>query len=143
MSVCESLALRLLTQREHSRQELAQKLRRLEECDAESVAVLLDKLQELGYLDDLRYAGSFVRSSVTRGHGPMKIAYGLRERGVGECIANQALAEAETDWEALAQTQRSKKFGVALPTDFKERARQSRFLAGRGFYTETIKAVFL
>jgi regulatory protein len=139
---CESLALRLLASREHSRHELAQKLRQRCEADPEQVGQLLDKLQEMGYLDDARYAASFVRASVARGRGPQRIAYGLREHGVDDTVAVQALAEADVDWQALADEQREKKFGRVIPADYKERARQSRFLAGRGFYMDTIKAVF-
>ncbi|EIJ36138.1 regulatory protein RecX [Thiothrix nivea] len=139
---CEAAAVRLLAQREHSRRELAQKLRQRCECDTDSLNRLLERLQELGYLDDTRYAGMFVRSSVTRGRGPQRIAYELRDRGVDDIIAAQALAEADVDWQALAAEQREKKFGRVIPADYKERARQSRFLAGRGFYMDTIKAVF-
>ncbi len=139
---CEAAAVRLLAQREHSRQELAQKLRQRCDCDTDSLNNLLDHLQVLGYLDDTRYAGMFVRSSVTRGRGPQRITYELRERGVDDAIAAQVLAEADVDWLALADEQREKKFGRAIPADYKERARQSRFLAGRGFYMDTIKAVF-
>ncbi len=139
---CESLAVRLLASREHSRQELAQKLRQRCDCDTDSLNRLLDRLQELGYQDDTRYAGMFVRSSVARGRGPQRIAYELRDRGVDETTAAQALDEAGADWLALAIEQREKKFGRAIPADYKERARQSRFLAGRGFYMDTIKAVF-
>ncbi len=143
MQVCENIALRLLAQRDHACHELAQKLRRYAECDSEGISQVIARMQALGYLDDNRFAESFVRASVARGRGPMKIAYELRERGVGEGVITNALEQTETDWCALAQSQREKKFGVELPTNFKERARQSRFLAGRGFYTETIKAVFL
>ncbi|MEZ5451290.1 MAG: regulatory protein RecX [Thiothrix sp.] len=139
---CEAAAVRLLAQREHSRRELAQKLRQRCECDTDSLNRLLERLQELGYLDDTRYAGMFVRSSVMRGRGPQRIAYELRDRGVDDIIAAQVLAEADVDWQALAAEQREKKFGRVIPADYKERARQSRFLAGRGFYMDTIKAVF-
>lgn len=139
---CEAAAVRLLAQREHSRQELAQKLRQRCDCDTDSLNNLLDHLQTLGYLDDARYAGMFVRSSVMRGRGPQRIAYELRERGVDDTIVAQALAEADVDWCTLASEQREKKFGRVIPADYKERARQSRFLAGRGFYMDTIKAVF-
>lgn len=139
---CEVVAVRLLASREHSRKELVQKLRQRCDCDTDSLNALLDRLQALGYLDDARYAGMFVRSSVVRGRGPQRIAYELRDRGVDDAIAAQALAEADVDWQALAGEQREKKFGRVMPADYKERARQSRFLAGRGFYTDTIKAVF-
>ena len=139
---CEGSALRLVAQREHSRHELAQKLRRRCACDAERRAHLLDKLQELGYLNDLRYAEAFLRSAIARGRGPQRIVYELHEHGVDDAIISQVLADCETDWYALASEQRAKKYGQVLPTDYKERARQSRFLASRGFYTDTIKAIF-
>lgn len=139
---CEAAAVRLLASREHSRQELTQKLRQRCDCNSNELAQLLDKLQEMGYLDDARYAGAFVRSSVARGRGPQRIGYELREHGVSDAIAAQALAEADVDWGTLAFDQRIKKFGSQIPADYKERARQSRFLAGRGFYTDSIKAAF-
>lgn len=139
---CEIVAVRLLASREHSRKELAQKLRQRCDCDTGSLNALLDRLQDLGYLDDARYAGAFIRSSIARGRGPQRIAHDLRERGVDGATAEQALAVAEVDWQALAIEQREKKFGRENPADYKERARQSRFLAGRGFYMDTIKAVF-
>jgi regulatory protein len=139
---CKGVALRLLAIREHSRYELAQKLRRRCACDAESLAQLLDKLQEVGYLNDLRYAEAFSRSAIARGRGPQRIAFELSEHGVAKAIISQVLAAVDTDWCVLASEQRAKKFGREIPTEYKERARQSRFLAARGFYTDTIKAVF-
>lgn len=134
-------ALRLLAMREHSRHELARKLQSVD-ADPLSLDALLDGLEQSGYLDDQRYAEMLVRSSLARGHGPMKIAYALREKGVAPKLGSAALALADADWQALAAAQRCKKFGKAIPRDAKERARQSRFLAGRGFYLETINAVF-
>jgi regulatory protein len=139
---CEAVAVRLLAQREHSRFELAQKIRQRLECDSHTLDQVLDKLQEMGYLDDARYAAAFIRSSVSRGRGPQRISYELREHGVDIAIASHALAEADVDWHELAVEQRLKKFGGEIPADYKERARQSRFLAGRGFYTDAIKAAF-
>lgn len=139
---CEQVAVRLLAQREHSRLELLRKLRQKCDCDDAAIAHLLDKLHEMGYQDDTRYAEMFVRSSIARGLGPQRIAYDLRERGVDDSLASRMLAEAGVDWCTLATEQREKKFGRQQPADYKERARQSRFLAGRGFYRDTINAVF-
>ena len=72
----------------------------------------------------------------------MKLSHLLREKGIEAELAQAVLAEADIDWQALAAYQRQKKFGDTLPTDWPERARQSRFLAGRGFCLETINAVF-
>ncbi len=128
--------------REHSRQELASKITRKQALEAEVVSAVLDELEQSGYLNDQRFAEMLVRSLLARGHGPMKIAYALREKGVDEPLATAALQTAAVDWLELARFQREKKFGDEIPEDFKERARQSRFLAGRGFYIDTINAVF-
>ncbi len=138
----EAAAVRLLAQRDHSRRELAQKLRQRFDYDTESLDFLLDRLEAIGYLDDLRYAQAFIRSSVARGRGSQRVVHDLHERGVDNSLITQALAEADIDWCELAREQRIRKFGQALPANYQERARQSRFLAGRGFSMDTIKAVF-
>ena len=138
----EAAAVRLLAQRDHSRRELAQKLRQRFDYDTESLDLLLDRLEAIGYLDDLRYAQAFIRSSVARGRGSQRVVHDLHERGVDNSLITQALAEADIDWCELAREQRIRKFGQALPANYQERARQSRFLAGRGFSMDTIKAVF-
>jgi regulatory protein len=56
-------------------------------------------------------------------------------------MIQSAMQEAEIDWFQLAKEQREKKFGLKKPEDFKEKARQMRFLFGRGFETETIRQV--
>lgn len=134
-------ALRVLALREHSRLELAKKLASLTE-DSSLIEQVLDKLAQSDYLNDQRYAEMLVRSSVSKGYGPLKLAHLLREKGVNSELAKTVLDAAEIDWQALAAYQRQKKFGDTLPRDWPERARQSRFLAGRGFYLETINAVF-
>lgn len=134
-------ALRVLALREHSRLELAKKLAGLTE-DSSLIEQVLDKLVQSDYLNDQRYAEMLVRSSVSKGYGPLKLTHLLRAKGVESELAKTVLDEAELDWQALAAYQRQKKFGDTLPTDWPERARQSRFLAGRGFYLETINAVF-
>lgn len=142
LTLAHHKAIRLLAQREHSRKELAAKIARRHEVSESELNGLLDELEQCGYLDDQRYAAMFVRSSVMRGHGPMKIAYALRDKGVDDDLAREAFELADTDWLEQARYQREKKFGEEIPKDFKERARQSRFLAGRGFYIDTINAVF-
>ena len=54
----------------------------------------------------------------------------------------EAFKAAEIDWFALAVTVRCKRFGEAVPADFKERAKQQRFLQYRGFSHEQITESF-
>ncbi|RME37475.1 MAG: regulatory protein RecX, partial [Deltaproteobacteria bacterium] len=49
------LALRLLTRRDYSSCELTARLRQ-RGCPQEEIEKALDRLQQLGYLDDRRYA---------------------------------------------------------------------------------------
>ena len=54
-------------------------------------------------------------------------------------MAAAALADAGTDWPELARAVREKRFGAGAPADFRERARQARFLQYRGFTADQVR----
>ncbi len=139
---CYQSAIGLLARREHSRLELINKLRTKPFSEGVDLPSLCDKLEQADYLSDERFAEMFVRSRVARGQGEMKIRYELRQRGVKEYLVDAALQEEGADWLLLAREQREKRFGQEIPTDFKERGRQSRFLVGRGFSGDVLSRVF-
>jgi regulatory protein len=93
-------------------------------------------------LDNARFAESFVHSRCQRGQGPLKIRAGLHERGIDEGLIDRVLDENDPQWHELATQVRRKRFGSTLPTDFRERTRQMRFLQQRGFSGGQITAVF-
>jgi regulatory protein len=124
------LAFAMLGRREHSGQELAQKLHELD-ADPVEVAALMEEFQSQNYQSDQRMAEMIVRSNVRKGRGPARVKQTLRERHVDLTLAVEQIEE--TDWLALARDLRIKKFGPALPSDHKEKARQMRFLQYRGF----------
>ena len=128
----------LLARREHTRAELVRKLKQ-RGAVAELLDPALDELEADGLQCDQRYADAFVRSRVGRGQGPVRIRHELGQRGVATDLAETALAEADTDWDALAAEVRHGRFGAALPGDFRERARQARFLTYRGFSAEQVR----
>ena len=66
----------------------------------------------------------------------------LGQRGIGDAAIEIALEDANPDWYALASEQRVKKFGPDAPSDFKEKARQMRFLQYRGFEQDHIQKAF-
>jgi len=136
-SACERTALDLLARREHSRRELERKLASRGFPD-ETIASTLDALEESGELAAARFTESFIRSRVAKGQGPARIRAELAERGIGRDQAAELLRAADIDWVALASSVRDKRFGAPRPTDFKERARQARFLEYRGFDHEQI-----
>ena len=131
-------ALRLLSMREHSRAELARKLRSAE--DGATLNALLDRLEEIDLLSDARFAESFVRSRQAR-IGTQRLRRELKLRGVAEEVAEAALASAtEADDATRAHSVWKKKFGTP-PSDAREWAKQARFLQGRGFAADIIHRI--
>jgi regulatory protein len=140
-AACERTAVALLARREHSRLVLARKLE-ARSVRTDLIAETLDRLEQSGLLDGLRFIGSFIESRAARGVGPRRIRAELGERGIEAAAADAALAENEQDWRALACRVRRKRFGAAGPASFKERAQQARFLQYRGFDGDQIEAAF-
>ncbi len=130
----------LLARREHSLAELREKLAARDFSPADIDAALADLSRE-GLADEVRFVEAFVASRIRKGQGPIRIRAELVQRGVdGEIIA-QYLANA-CDWPALARDVRAKRFGASPPKDFRDRARQSRFLEYRGFTVEQVRGCF-
>lgn len=130
-------ALKLLARREHGRAELARKL--APHGDAQEVAALLDDLERENLLSNARYAESLAHTRAGR-HGSLRLKADLRGKGVPEAVVSRVVAEAQERDLAAARAVWSKKFGRP-PQNMEERARQMRFLAGRGFPAEVVRTV--
>lgn len=134
-------AIRLLSRREYSRQELVE---RLAVKGHEPVAIhdCLDDLAERGLQSDARFAESFVRSCIQRGQGPMKIRIELERRGIDREQVSAIFADCdpsgEPDWCSLACEALARRYSSPGGTP-RERARRERFLAGRGFDFEQVR----
>jgi len=131
-------AMRLLTRREHSCQELQQKLKN-KGFDESLIKQTTDDLQQQGLLSDERFAESYLRFRRNKGHGPIRIKQELRQRGVSDDIIAAIVIEDEAEWFDLACTVREKRFGKAFPESVAERAKQQRFLQYRGFNHQQLK----
>ena len=132
-------AMDYLARREHGRSELLQKVTRFG-FDADVADDAVAQLVEDGLQSDVRFAEAFVRSRINQGKGPAKIRADLREKGVNDGVTEDGIRDAEQDWHALAVEVRLKKFGAERPAEFKEKARQMRFLQSRGFDQDQIQA---
>ncbi len=130
-------AVTYLARREHSAEELRKKLAKAE-VTAEEIEQLLVQLAESNLQSDERFAENYVRYRSQRGYGPQRIRQELNERGVSSELINEHLTQIEIDWFELADEARCKRFGEQSPDDFKERAKQQRFLLYRGFSHEHI-----
>lgn len=131
-------AIRWLARREHSRAELAAKLRRLAPDEALAEAVL-DDLQALGLLSDARFAEVYVRSRSTR-YGSARVARDLRAKGVADEEVRDLIDGLKADDLTRARVVWERKFGIAA-ADAPTRAKQMRFLQVRGFPPEVIRRV--
>jgi len=133
-------AMNLLARREHSVAELVKKLSADFEYD--DIIIAISKLTERNLQSDERFAENYLRYRSQRGFGFQKIRQELKERGVNAELISETLAESDIDWFALAADARCKRFGEQQPEDFKERAKQQRFLQYRGFTHEQITESF-
>ncbi len=132
-------ALALLAGRDFGRAELVRRLERRGYPHA-TVAAVVEGLALERMLDESRFVEHFIRAHAGRGQGPARIRAELRERGVPAEVIEAGLEASEEDWVGLARDTRRRRFGVSPPRDFRERARQARFLQYRGFSAEQIRA---
>jgi len=137
-AACKRTAVELLARREHSRLELQRKLAARGFPEG-VIAPALDALERSGVLAAARFTESFIRSRLAKGQGPVRIRAELAERGVAEQAA-ELLRGSDIDWLATARAVRRKRFGAEPPCDFRERARQARFLQYRGFTADQVRA---
>ena len=129
-------ALGYLARREHSRAELTRKLERAGFA-AGDIAAVLDEFEERKWLSDRRFAESWVADHRARA-GSVKLAYDLRQRGVDDALIEAVLGDNRDSELERAREVWRKKFG-APPADAADRARQMRFLQGRGFSSAVIR----
>ena len=131
-------ALRLLARREYSRLELQTRLSS-DSADSEELESLLDDFEGKGWLSEQRFVDAVVRTRRPR-FGSVKILHELKAKGVSEdgiARAREALAESEV---SAARSVWRKKFGEK-PVSMSERAKQARFLGGRGFSADVVRKV--
>jgi regulatory protein len=130
-------ALQWLSRREHSRQELRTKLRRLASDEPAEVEAVLDQLVEQGHLSDARFVEARVHTRHAR-FGNRRIELELRQHGLAPSPElRQQLRATEV---ARAYDVWRKKFGQRA-ADAAGRARQARFLAARGFSAEVVRRI--
>jgi regulatory protein len=137
-------ALRYLAQREHSRVELERKLARHVEDQPEAsaqaqIAAALDDLAAKGLLSEARVAESVFLSQGRR-YGVRRLKQTMQAKGLAPELVTHTLQLARATELDRAQEVWRRRFG-SPPADAAERARQMRFLAGRGFEGDVIRRV--
>ena len=124
--------MNLLARREHSQLELREKLKSRFDAPGlieQVVAALADENLQ----SDQRFAESFVRQRLARGHGPLRLRQEAKQRGLSGSDLDAALASVAPDWFELAERCYRKKFGDEPAGDIQDKARRVRFMSYRGF----------
>jgi regulatory protein len=133
-------AMDLLARREHSVAELRRKL--LDKgYDKTAVDEQLQTLERENLLSDRRFTESYVNYRSKKGFGPLRIKQELKEKGISEALSLEYLDDSEF-WRSLAKNVREKRFGATPPRDYKDKARQLRFLQYRGFNNDQLRGLF-
>lgn len=135
VAAARAIALRQLTMAPRSRGELAAAMARkgVEEPVAEQV---LDRLAEVGLVDDVAYAGMLVRSrQETRGLARRALLHELRTKGVEDDVARDAVADvSDEDERAGAERVVERKMRATRGLDEQVRLRRlAGVLARKGY----------
>lgn len=139
LAIIEATALQLLALREHTQRELRRKLVQRGH-DAVAITAVLEKLANEGWQSDIRFVELYIAERANKGFGPLRIEQELQQRGITSVIIAARLAECEVDWLQQLKKAHLKKFKNSFPGDFKEKAKQIRFLQYRGFDLELIQS---
>jgi regulatory protein len=131
-------ALRLLSQREHSRSELERKLKGFEKTPGE-LREALDFLQAKDFINEQRVVESVVNHRA-RKLGASRVRQELQAKGLpAQAIAEAVQALRSTELERAREVWR-KKFDVPSE-DPTARTKQMQFLLSRGFASEVVQRV--
>lgn len=134
-------AFGILSRRDHTRQELAVKLRR-KGFGRSAVAHALARCRELGYIDDAKTACIIAGQLTGRGYGPLRIRQTLLQKGVDEVAVRKALACCgdEADQVRAARRMLLKKAAhLDREADPRKRRQKAyRYLMGRGFPADVV-----
>ena len=158
LGALKSRALRWLAQRDHSRAELERKLltharalARLAEATSgpeatfpdsllrERVAAVIGGLAAAGLMNEPRMAEALLAAKAPR-FGESRLRQVMQQRGLEPALVDAAVQQARGSEFERAQALWQRRFGGPGATPA-ERARQMRFLAGRGFCGDVIRRV--
>lgn len=129
-------AMDILSRQEISRVGLKRKLAPHAESE-EELEKVLDEFAERNWQSDERYAEAYIHSK-SRQHGKLRLQQALAQQGIDADISREFMPDKESELQTAIQVLRKK---FKQPSrDLKEKQKQIRFLAYRGFDMGTIQA---
>ena len=130
-------ALAMLDRRDYSRAELLKKLVEKGEDETEA-AEAVERLVELGFVDDARYAPIIVRHYAAKGYGPQRVRQELQRRGIPKDLWDEAMEQMPQQDDTIDRLLRSK-----LKSDAPDRAELKKatdFLLRKGYGWDEIRS---
>ena len=134
-AAARAFAMRSLARRENAESELAKRLR-LQGFNEEVIEAVVEYCRGYNWVNDDRYGAMAVRAGAAKGHGPIKIRFDLRRKGLDDMQIDAAFDQPELDWFELAFVLLERRARVADLGDFKLRMKWLKYLLGRGFTQE-------
>ncbi len=145
MIAVREAAIGLLARRERSRSELRSALKR-KSFEADAIEFVLDGIEKEGLQSDTRFASAWVETRRRLSpRGKAALAFELRQKGIGDSQAADALSRYKSEHErnALRDLIESRLGRMQAGNDDKQKVKQRLlgFLTRRGFAYEDIRAV--
>lgn len=136
-------AANLCARAEHCRFEIAAKLRQWG-TDVQDAEKILDWLEDGGFINEERFAQSFVHDKYRfDGWGRTKIRYTLRRYGIGDAAVEAAFREIDEDeYVGILRTLLETKSRHSAETDpYKKKASLFRYAMSRGYEPQLISKI--
>lgn len=142
VAVAREIALRQLTVRARSRVELERALAR-KQVPAEVIVQVLDRLEEVGLVDDAVFARDWLSAGGRRQRSRRSLEVELIEKGVDRDVIDTAVAELATDrdYDVARSYAERKTAGLARVEPAARYRRLAGTLARRGFPASVVAQV--
>lgn len=135
----KNYVLWLLSRQDYSKAQITQKLA-MKGADKAFAESLINWCENHGFIDDIRYAESFVRRQLNKGLGLLRIKSEAYQKGIDASHVETIVEELEIDWYLQAQSAYNRKFtNTHKILDFKEKAKRMRYMSYRGFNHDQIE----
>jgi|TARA_B110000444_G_C18852046_1_gene606635 regulatory protein len=130
----------LLARREHSFDDLLQKLVKIFPDESKLIYDVIINLKDLNLQSDLRFAEMLAGTRIRKGYGPNRILAELKNYKISNDMAEKVISECGVDWFELARKVMIKKYGYSDSYEFNKKVKINNFLQYRGFKSEHISA---
>lgn len=138
----------ILAARACSKLELRRKLYKKEKFEPREIEQAVKKLEELGFLSDLRLCEDMVTVLRSRGYGPVRIRSRLFTKGIPKEIIEQVMASPDAGFstdnltaDALTLLEKNQSRFTRESDPGKRYAKAFRFLISKGFTPDVVYSV--